>query len=101
MTADAARAEGDGGLRRRLWWLVAGRAVVALVMLGVGFFSMRARAAHAVQFDERGALITSVGCAVCYTTLTLAAAAGWSAAGRGAEIAAVSTADLLTNVGLY
>jgi two-component system sensor histidine kinase PilS (NtrC family) len=168
-------AEADGAQRRRLWWLVAGRAVVALVMLSIGTLSARDRAAHALATDPRGivlaaaaalaltllyaallrfstltatiqaglqffcdvvtvtwlvgsagdlhtpyvalyvvvislasvylgargALITSVGCAVCYTSLMFAAAAGWTPGGRGDEIASASTGDLLTNVALY
>ncbi|MFL6227978.1 MAG: two-component system sensor histidine kinase NtrB [Pyrinomonadaceae bacterium] len=175
MTERAVTAEADGGQRRRLWWLVAGRAAVALVMLAVGTLSARDRAAHALANDPhgvvpaaatllaltllyaallrfsslkpslqagaqffcdvvtvtwlvgaagdlhtpyvalyvvvislasvylgaRGALVTSVGCAVCYTSLMFAAAAGWMPGVRADEIAAASTGDLLTNVALY
>lgn len=174
MAEGVLKAEVEEGRRRRLWWLVAGRGAVALLMIAVGIFSARDRAAHALpasprasltaalmilvlslayalalrftrlplhwqagaQFfcdvltvtwlvgaaDElhtpyvalyvvvislasvylgtRGALVTSVGCAVCYTSLMLAAAFGWSGSGAG-EISAASTADLISNVGLY
>jgi two-component system sensor histidine kinase PilS (NtrC family) len=53
-----------------------------------------------VYLGTRGALVTSVGCAVCYTSLMLAAAFGW-AGFRAGEIGAASTADLIGNVGLY
>jgi two-component system sensor histidine kinase PilS (NtrC family) len=166
-------AEVDRGLRRRLWWLVAGRAAAAGALLAGGLLASRGRAAHAVatepravasaaagllllsavyalalkltrlplaaqagaQFfcdviavtwlvgstDElhtpfvalyvvvislasiylggRGALVTSVGCAACYTSLAIGAALGWLHT-RG-EIASASAGDLATNVGLY
>jgi two-component system sensor histidine kinase PilS (NtrC family) len=169
-------AEASDGLRRRLWWLIAGRAAVGLLMLGVGVLSARERIASTLAADARsaaiaaaiamlalsfvcatllrfsslstsinagaqffcdvltvtwlvgaasdlhtpyvalyvvvislasiylgarGALVTAVGCAVCYTSLMLAAASGWAAFGRGSSVAAASTAELLTNVGLY
>jgi two-component system sensor histidine kinase PilS (NtrC family) len=164
--------EADGGLRRRLWWLVAGRASVALVMLAVALLPARDRlpppaeargvlpfavfilaltvvyalalrflplapgvhscaqfffdvvtvtwlvgaaddlrtpyvalyvvviSLASVYLGARGALVTAVGCAVCYTTLTLAPAFGFTRTGGG-ELAAASTGELLTNVGLY
>jgi two-component system sensor histidine kinase PilS (NtrC family) len=54
-----------------------------------------------VYLGARGALVTSVGCAVCYTSLMFAAAAGWTAGARSNEIATAPTSDLLTNVALY
>jgi two-component system sensor histidine kinase PilS (NtrC family) len=171
MADGALTAGADGGLRRRLWWLIPGRASVALVMLAAGLLSARDRLsppselrgvlpvavfilaltvlyALALRFSPlapgaqscaqfffdvvtvtwlvgaandlhtpyvalyvvvislasvylgaRGALVTAVGCAVCYTTLTLAPAFGFARAGGG--IAAASAGELLTNVGLY
>ena len=162
--------EGDGGLRRRLWWLVAGRAAVGLALLALGSlaaggagagarrgpgalttgaalvalslvsaallrFSRLAPRAQAraqlladvgvvtwmvgtagelntpyvalyvvivslasIFLGARGALVTSVGCAACYTTLMLASLAGWR--GRGAAESA-TLGEFATNVGLH
>ncbi|MCA1629507.1 MAG: PAS domain S-box protein [Acidobacteria bacterium] len=172
MTENDLTAEADGGRRRRLWWLIAGRASVALVMVAAALLSARDRLsptaeargvlpiaafilaltllyALALRFSPlplgaqscaqfffdvvtvtwlvgaandlhtpyvalyvvvislasvylgaRGALVTAVGCAVCYTSLTLAPAFGFARA-VGDEITAASTGELITNVGLY
>jgi two-component system sensor histidine kinase PilS (NtrC family) len=172
VTGHELTAEADGGLRRRLWWLVCGRASVGLVMLAAGLLPARDRLSpHAgasgvlpvaafilaltlvyalalrfspltpgaqscaqfffdvvtvtwlvgaanelhtpyvalyvvvislasVYLGARGALVTAVGCAACYTTLTLAPALGLARAGGGEAVSA-STGELLTNVGLY
>jgi two-component system sensor histidine kinase PilS (NtrC family) len=172
VTVHELTAEADGGLRRRLWWLIFGRAAVALLMLATALFSARERLsppaeargvapaaafvlaltllyALALRFSPisvgaqscaqffgdvvtvtwlvgaandlhtpyvalyvvvislasiylgaRGALVTAVGCAACYTSLTLAPAFGFGGAG-GAEAAATSAGELLANVGLY
>jgi two-component system, NtrC family, sensor histidine kinase PilS len=47
----------------------------------------------------RGALLTSVGCAVSYTSLMLARALGLLGAGGGIEAATLG--EVMTNVGLY
>jgi two-component system sensor histidine kinase PilS (NtrC family) len=174
MAEGALTAGADGGLRRRLWWLVACRVAVALLLLVVGVLSARDRAGHAlpaaprtvvpvalvivalslvyalalrftrlplhlqagtqffcdvltvtwlvgaanelhtpyvalyvvvislasIYLGARGALITAVGCAVCYTSLMLAAAFGW-AASRAGDLPTASMGDIVTNVGLY
>jgi two-component system sensor histidine kinase PilS (NtrC family) len=53
-----------------------------------------------IYLGARGALVTAVGCAACYTSLALAAALGWTHA-RDGMMAATSTGDLATSVGLY
>jgi two-component system sensor histidine kinase PilS (NtrC family) len=172
VTGHELTAEADGGLRRRLWWLISGRASVALVMLAAGLLSARDRLSSpselrgvlpvaafilalsvfyalalrfsplapgvlscaqfffdvvtvtwlvgatddlhtpyvalyvvvislaSVYLGARGALVTAVGCAVCYTTLTLAPAFGFARA-RGGGMTAASAGELITNVGLY
>ena len=52
-----------------------------------------------ILLGARGALVTSVGCAVCYTSLMLARALGFL--GGAGDFAAATTGELLTNVGLY
>jgi two-component system sensor histidine kinase PilS (NtrC family) len=47
----------------------------------------------------RGALVTSVGCAVSYTSLMLALATGLL--DRGGEIEVATVGEVMTNVGLY
>lgn len=173
MAPEEFTAESEEGLRRKLWWLVAGRAVVGLALLLVGVLPARAalpgvlfagtrgatlaalslvalsavaalalrltplplRALAAAQFfcdvlivtwlvgaggdinsphvalyivvisvasillGARGALVTSVGCAVCYTSLMLARALGLL--GGAGDFGAATTGELLTNVGLH
>jgi two-component system sensor histidine kinase PilS (NtrC family) len=53
-----------------------------------------------IYLGARGALVTAVGCAACYTSLALAAALGWTHS-RDGMMAATSTGDLATSVGLY
>lgn len=173
MMGRAATMTTNDGLRRRLWWLVGGRALAAAALLVVGLISAQGHAAHALATDPRavaavaavalalsiiyaialrfthlslnvqagaqffcdviavswlvgstdelhtpfvalyvvvislasiylgarGALVTAVGCAACYTSLALAAAFGWMPS--RSEVAAASAGDLATNVGLY
>jgi len=53
-----------------------------------------------VLVGARGALVTSVGCAVSYTSLMLLRAAGVVGAG-GSDIESASAAEVMTNVGLH
>ena len=56
--------------------------------------------AAGIFLGVRGALITSVGCATCYTFVVVAGAFGWSAAGGG-DVGAASVPELIGNVGLH
>jgi two-component system sensor histidine kinase PilS (NtrC family) len=56
--------------------------------------------AAGIFIGVRGALITSVGCAACYTFVVLAGAFGFSPLGAG-DIGAASVPEVLGNVGLY
>ena len=166
-------AESEAAVRRRLWWLVAGRAAVGLALLLLGLlpargplsqaldagtraaslaaaalFAFSLACALALRFSRvparlqaaaqifcdvvivtwlvgagrdlhsphvalyvviisaasvllgaRGALITSVGCAACYTSLMLARASGL--VGEGGDISTASAGEVMTNVGLH
>lgn len=48
----------------------------------------------------RGALVTSVGCAVCYTFVVFAGAFGWLSLSAG-DTSAASMPEVIGNVGLY
>ena len=56
--------------------------------------------AAGIFIGVRGALITSVGCAVCYTFAVFAGAFGWYQAGGG-DLAAASVPEVIGNVGLH
>ena len=173
MSARAQKLAANAVPRRRLWWLIAGRVLLAAVLLLTGtlgalespggarpaalrhtlsagltllllsglyaaalrFTRLRPAALAAVQFfidvlvvtwlvgaqgdphtpysalyvviisvaglflGARGALVTSVGCAVCYTGVTFAGALGWLWPREAG--AAVSLAEAVGNVGLH
>ena len=157
-----------------MWWLIAGRFALAVVLPGLGFILGRSGATSGVSFDSlritlavlvlsgvwalllrfsrvplqwqagaqifgdvllvtwltalrgdlnspyvalyiviiwvagifigvRGALITSVGCAVCYTFIIFASAFGWSyvGGGSGGDVATASVPEVIGNVGLH
>ena len=56
--------------------------------------------AAGIFLGVRGALVTSVGCAVCYTFVVFAGAFGWLSLTAGAASAA-SAPELIRNAGLY
>jgi two-component system sensor histidine kinase PilS (NtrC family) len=56
--------------------------------------------AAGIFIGMRGALITSVGCAVCYTSVVLASALGWSGAGGG-DVTGASVPEVIGNAGLH
>ncbi len=170
---EQAQAKGGAPLRRKMWWLIAGRFGLAVALFGLSLMFERSAAASDGSFDSlrgtlmfglavllltafaalalrftrvplqwqagaqifcdvllvtwltairsdlhspyvalyiviisaagiflgvRGALVTSVGCAVCYTFVVFASAFGWSGAG-GASAASVP--EVIGNVGLY
>jgi two-component system sensor histidine kinase PilS (NtrC family) len=174
MREEQAQAKAAAPLRRRMWWLIAGRFVLAVVLFGLSFVFGRSGAANgaspgslrdtlvfglavlllsalsavALRFSRmplqwqagaqifcdvllvtwltamhgdlnspyvalyiviisaagifigvRGALITSVGCAVCYTFVVLAGAFGLS--GMAGDVAAASVPEVIGNVGLH
>jgi len=166
-----AQAKAGASLRRKMWWLIAGRFVLTLALFGLsltlgrggtGLDSFRgavtfglvvllysALAATLLRFSRvslqwqagaqifcdvllvtwltamrgdlnspyvalyiviisaagifigvRGALITSVGCAACYTFVVFAGAFGWLRAGGG-DMSAASVPEVIGNVGLH
>jgi two-component system sensor histidine kinase PilS (NtrC family) len=175
MQEEQAQAKLGASLRRRLWWLVAGRFVLAVALFGLSLLLGRGGAASGASLDSlqstlvfglvvlvlsalyaatlrfsgvglqlqagvqvlfdvllvtwltgmrgdlnspyvalyiviisaagvflgvRGALITSVACAVCYTFVVLASAFGWLPA-HGGDISAASVPEVIGNVGLH
>ncbi|MCA1565555.1 MAG: PAS domain S-box protein [Acidobacteria bacterium] len=174
MREEQAQAKAAAPLRRKMWWLIAGRFVLAVVLFGLSFMfgrsgaasgaspdslrdtlvfglavlSLSALSAVALRFSRtplqwqagaqifcdvllvtwltamhgdlnspyvalyiviisaagifigvRGALITSVGCATCYTFVVLAGAFGLS--GMAGDVAAASVPEVIGNVGLH
>jgi two-component system sensor histidine kinase PilS (NtrC family) len=56
--------------------------------------------AAGIFIGMRGALITSVGCAVCYTSVVLISALGWPGGGGG-DVAGASVPEVIGNAGLH
>ena len=175
MREEQAQARSGASLRRRLWWLIAGRFVLALALFGLSLLFGRSDAASGAGLDSlrstlvfglvvllltllyvlvlrftraglqlhagaqvfcdvllvtwltgmrgdlhspyvalyiviisvagiflgvRGALVTSVGCAVCYTFVVFASAFGWLAVSAG-DVTAASVPEVVGNVGLH
>ena len=175
MREEQTQAKAGASLRRRLWWLIAGRFLLAVALFGLslllgrsvaasgaGLDSLRStltfgllvlllsalyaatlrftrvglqwQAATQVFFDVllvtwltgmrgdlhspyvalyiviisvagiflgvRGALATSVGCAVCYTFVVFASAFGWLRVSAG-DVTAASVPEVIGNVGLH
>jgi two-component system sensor histidine kinase PilS (NtrC family) len=175
MREEQTQAKAGAPLRRKMWWLIAGRFVLAVALFGLSLRFGRSMAASGASLDSlrstlvfglavlllsalsaatlrfsrvplhwqagaqifcdvllvtwltamrgdlhspyvalyiviisaagiflgvRGALITSVGCAVCYTFVVFAGAFGWSGAGGG-DVTAASVPEMIGNVGLH
>jgi two-component system sensor histidine kinase PilS (NtrC family) len=175
MQEEQTQAKAGAPLRRKMWWLIAGRFVLAVALFGLSLRFGRSMAASGASLDSlrstlvfglavlllsalsaatlrfsrvplhwqagaqifcdvllvtwltamrgdlhspyvalyiviisaagiflgvRGALITSVGCAVCYTFVVFAGAFGWSGAGGG-DVTAASVPEMIGNVGLH
>jgi two-component system sensor histidine kinase PilS (NtrC family) len=175
MREEQAQAKASGSLRRRLWWLIAGRFVLAVALFGLSLLLGRSTAASGAGLDSlrntllfgllvlllsalyaaalrfsragvqwqagaqiffdvllvtwltgmrgdlhspyvalyiviisvagiflgvRGALVTSVGCAVCYTFVVFASAFGWLRVNAG-DVTAASVPEVIGNVGLH
>ena len=56
--------------------------------------------AAGIFLGVRGTLVTSVGCAACYTFVMFAGAFGWLSPGAG-EMSAASVPEVIRNVGLH
>ncbi|HLL14824.1 MAG TPA: ATP-binding protein [Pyrinomonadaceae bacterium] len=171
---EQAQAKAGAPLRRKMWWLIAGRFVLAVALFGLSFMFgssgasgasldsfknvltfglvvllFSALSAATLRFSRlplqwqagaqifcdvllvtwltamrgdlhspfvalyiviisaagifigvRGALITSVGCAFCYTFVVFASAFGWSPLGGG-DVEAASVPEVIGNVGLH
>jgi two-component system sensor histidine kinase PilS (NtrC family) len=175
MREEQAQAKSGVSLRRKLWWLIAGRFVLAFALFGLSLLLGRSGAVGGASFDSlhstltfglvvlllslfyvvvlrfsrvglqlqagaqilcdvllvtwltgmrgdlhspyvalyiviisaagiflgvRGALVTSVGCAVCYTSVVFASAFGWVAVDAG-DVTSASVPEMLGNVGLH
>ncbi|HYP02827.1 MAG TPA: PAS domain S-box protein, partial [Pyrinomonadaceae bacterium] len=175
MREEQAQAKAGASLRRRLWWLIAGRFLLAVALFGLSLLFGRSVAASGAGLDSlrstltfgllvlllsacyavalrfsrvglqwqagaqiffdvllvtwltgmrgdlhspyvalyiviisvagiflgvRGALVTSVGCAVCYTSVVFASAFGWLRVSAG-DVAAASVPEVIGNVGLH
>ncbi|HEV7905192.1 MAG TPA: ATP-binding protein [Pyrinomonadaceae bacterium] len=175
MREEQAQAKSGVSLRRRLWWLIAARFILALALFGLSLLLGRSGAASGAGLDSlrstfvfglvvlslsalyvailrfsrvalqtqaaaqifcdvmlvtwltgmrgdlhspyvalyiviisvagiflgvRGALATSVGCAVCYTFVVFASAFGWLRVSAG-DVTAASVPEVIGNVGLH
>jgi len=175
MGEEQAQAKAGAALRRKLWWLIAGRFLLAVALFALTLIFGRSMAASGASLDSlpstlvfglavlllsalsattlrfsrvllqwqagaqifcdvllvtwltgmrgdlhspyvalyiviisaagiflgvRGAIITSVGCAVCYTFVVFAGAFGWWHAGAG-DLTAASVPEVIGNVGLH
>ncbi|HEX8456587.1 MAG TPA: ATP-binding protein [Pyrinomonadaceae bacterium] len=175
MGEEQAQAKAGAPLRRKMWWLIAGRFLLAVGLFSLSLFFGRSGAATSANLDStqstlafglsvlsltllsvvalrfsrvplhwqagtqifcdvllvtwltamrgdlhspyvvlyiviisaagiflgvRGALITSVGCATCYTFVVFAGAFGWPHT-SGGDVSAASVPELIGNVGLH
>ncbi|HEV2802772.1 MAG TPA: ATP-binding protein [Pyrinomonadaceae bacterium] len=175
MREEQAQAKAGANLRRKMWWLIAGRFLLAVGLFSLSLLFGRSGAASSASIDSaqstlafglsvllltllsvvalrfsrvpvqwqagtqifcdvllvtwltamrgdlhspyvalyiviisaagiflgvRGALITSVGCAACYTFVVFAGAFGWSH-DVGGDVTAASVPELIGNVGLH
>jgi two-component system sensor histidine kinase PilS (NtrC family) len=175
MQEEQTQAKTGAPLRERMWWLIAGRFILAVALFGLNLIFGRSGAASDASFDSiqstlagaltvlllsalwatllrfsrvplqwqagaqifcdvllvtwltamrgdlhspyvalyiviisaagifigvRGALITSVGCAACYTFVVFASAFMWSQTGAG-DVAGASVPEVIGNVGLH